>query len=159
MVLPIPPLVTTTVNGWASKNKIHTSKEPIFTFHDEDITGDIDDDVVTMDSPSVPVATTPSEPTPSILPVFPDETDTPHTVMEPQITKDQIEIRGEMESAGAQNISNPTSDKVSGPEISFEPVPEEQPKAPPTTAVRTYVRTYLVHQLNCVRNRREFERH
>ena len=34
VVLPIPPLVTTTVNGWASKNKIHTSKEPILIFYD-----------------------------------------------------------------------------------------------------------------------------
>ena len=79
--------------------------------------------------------------------------------MEPQIAKDQIEIRGGMESVGAENISNSTSDEVSGPETAFEPVPEEQPEAPPTTAVRTYVRTYLVHQLNCVRNRRELERH
>ena len=41
-----------------------------------------------------------------------------------------------MESAGAENISNPTSDEISGPETTFEPVPEEQPEAPPTT-VRT----------------------
>ena len=51
VVLTIPPLVTTTMNGWASKNKTYTSQEPIFTFHDVDITGDIDDDVVTMDTP------------------------------------------------------------------------------------------------------------
>ena len=43
-----------------------------------------------------------------------------------------------MESAGAENISNSTSDEVSGPETTFEPVPEEQREAPPTT-VRTYV--------------------
>ena len=64
VVLPIPPLVTTTVNGWASKNKIHTSREPIFTFQNNDITGDVDDDVITMDSSSVPVPTIPFRLTP-----------------------------------------------------------------------------------------------
>ena len=58
--------------------------------------------------------------------------------MEPQIAQDQTEIRGDMESAGAENTSNPTSDEVSGPETTFEPVSDEQPEAPPTT-VRTYV--------------------
>ena len=139
LVLPIPPLVTTAVDGWASKNKIHTSKEPTFTFHDRDITGDAVDDVVTMDTPSDEEPTIQFRHTPPILPVFPDETDTLDTVMEPQIAQDQIEIRGEMESAGAENTSNPTSDEVSGPETTFEPVPEEQPEAPPTTAVRTYI--------------------
>ena len=156
VVLPIPPLVTTTVNGWASKNKIHTSREPIFTFHDNDITGDVDDDVVTMDSPSVPVPTVPFRLTPPILPMFPDETETPHTVMEPQIAQDRIEIRGKMESAGAENISNSTSDEVSGLETSTT----NQYR---TSNQRHYllpcVRTCLVHQLNCMRNRREFERH
>ena len=38
-----------------------------------------------------------------------------------------------MESAGADNNSNPTFDEVFGPETTFEPVPEEQPEAPPTT--------------------------
>ena len=60
-------------------------------------------------------------------------------MMEPQIAQDQIEIRGEMESAGAENTSNLTSDEVSGPETTFEAVPEEQTEAPPTTAVRTYI--------------------
>ena len=50
VVLPTPPLVTTTMYGWASKNKTHTSPEPIFTFHGIDITGDIDDDGITMDT-------------------------------------------------------------------------------------------------------------
>ena len=158
LVLPIPPLVTTAVDGWASKNKIHTSKEPTFTFHDKDITGDAVDHVVTMDTPSVPAPTIQFQHTNPILPVIPDETDTRDTVMEPQIAQDQIEIRGEMESAGAENNSIQTSDEVSGPETTFEPVPEEQPEAPPTT-VRTYVRTYPVHQSNCVRNPRETANH
>ena len=139
MLLPIPPLVITTVNGWASKNKIHTSKESTFTFHDRDITGDAVDDVVTMDTPSDEAPTIQFRPTPPILPVFPDETDTRDTVMEPQIAQDQIEIRGEMESAVDTNYTIPTSDEVSGPGATFEAVPEEQPAAPPTTTVRTYV--------------------
>ena len=75
---------------------------------------------------------------PPIQPVSPDVTDTHDTVMEPQITQDQIEFRGEMESAGVENNSIPTFDKASEPETTFEPIPEEQPEAPPTT-VRTYV--------------------
>ena len=59
--------------------------------------------------------------------------------MEPQIAQDQIEIRGEMESAVDTNYTIQTSDEVSGPETTFEAVPEEQPAAPPTTIVRTYV--------------------
>lgn len=139
VVLLIPPLVITTVNGWASKNKIHTSKEPTFTFHDRDITGDAVDDVVTIDTPSDEVSTIQFRPTPPILPVFPDETDTRDTVMEPQIALDKIEIRGEMESAVDTNYTIPTSDEVSGPETTFEAVPEEQQAAPPTTSVHTYV--------------------
>ena len=141
VVLPIPPLVITTVNGWASKNKIHTSKEPTFTFHDRDITGDAVDDVAMMDTPSDEEPTIQFRHTPPILPVFPDETDTLDTVMEPQIAQDQIEIRGEMESAYDTNHTIPASDEVFGPETTFEAVPEEQPAAPPTTTVRTYVRT------------------
>ena len=44
-VLPIPDIVTTLVNGWASKNKVHTSLDPAFTFHDVDITHDAADAV------------------------------------------------------------------------------------------------------------------
>ena len=39
---------------------------------------------------------------------------------------------------GAENNSITTTNDGSGPETNFEPVPEEQPEAPPTT-VRTYV--------------------
>ena len=46
VVLPIQPIVITTVNGWAAKNKLHTSIDPIFTFHDRDITNDVDNDAV-----------------------------------------------------------------------------------------------------------------
>ena len=42
-VLPIPDVVTILVNGWASKNKINTSVDPAFTFHDVDITLDAAD--------------------------------------------------------------------------------------------------------------------
>jgi hypothetical protein len=42
-VLPIPDIVATLVNGWASKNKVHTSLDPAFTFHDIDITLDAAD--------------------------------------------------------------------------------------------------------------------
>ena len=139
LVLPIPPLVTTAVDGWASKNKIHTSKEPTFTFHDRDITGDAVDHVVTMNTPSDEEPTIQFRHTPPILPVIPDETDTRDTVMEPQIAQNQIEIQSEMESAVDTNYTTPTSDEVSGPETTFEAVPEEQPAAPPTTTVRTYV--------------------
>ena len=45
VVLPIPPIVIT-VNGWAAKNKLQTSIDPIFTFHNRDITNDIDDAVI-----------------------------------------------------------------------------------------------------------------
>ena len=138
VVLPIPTLVTTTINGWASKNKIHISQEPIFTFHDRDITGDIDDDVITMDTPSESEPTIQFRHLPPIQPVFRDDTDTPDTVIEPQITKEQLEIRGEMESAVDENNSIPTTDEVSGPETNFESASEEQPEALPTS-VRTYV--------------------
>jgi hypothetical protein len=50
-VLPIPDIVITLVNGWASKNKMHTSLDPAFTFHDVDITLDAADD----DDTNVPV--------------------------------------------------------------------------------------------------------
>ena len=70
--------------------------------------------------------------------MFRDETDTPDTVIEPQITQDQLEIRGEIESAVDENKSMPTTDEVSGPETNFESVSEEQPEALPTF-VRTYV--------------------
>ena len=45
-VLPIPPTVIDVVNVWAGRNKMHTSKEPIFTFHDRDITGEVADDIL-----------------------------------------------------------------------------------------------------------------
>ena len=59
------------------------------------MTGDVDDDVVTMDSPSLPALTIQFQHTNPILALIPDETDTPHTMMEPQIAQDQIEIRGD----------------------------------------------------------------
>jgi hypothetical protein len=70
--------------------------------------------------------------------VFRDHTDTTDTVIEPQITQEQLKIRGEMESAVDENNSIPTTDEASGPETNFESVSEEQPEALPTS-VRTYV--------------------
>jgi hypothetical protein len=39
-VLPIPPIVITTVNGWAASNKIHTVMDPVYTYRVRDITHD-----------------------------------------------------------------------------------------------------------------------
>ena len=76
IVLPIPDIVTTLVNGWASKNKVHTSLDPAFTFHDVDITHD----AVDADDTYVPVtahapannesASAPSEDFPLVIPTL-----------------------------------------------------------------------------------------
>jgi Reverse transcriptase (RNA-dependent DNA polymerase) len=44
---PFPPLVVQYINDWAGKNKLHTRRDPVFTYHDQDITlhpADDDDD-------------------------------------------------------------------------------------------------------------------
>ena len=73
-VLPIPDIVITLVNGWASKNKVHTSLDPAFTFHDVDITldaADADDTYVpvTAHAPdNVEPASAPSQDFPFVIP-------------------------------------------------------------------------------------------
>ena len=52
VVLPIPPIVISTINGWASTNKIHTVVDPIFTYRDRDITHDAPDDLPSIPTPS-----------------------------------------------------------------------------------------------------------
>ena len=52
VVLPIPPVVITTINGWASTNKIHTVVDPVFTYRDRDITHDVPDDLQDTITPS-----------------------------------------------------------------------------------------------------------
>ena len=37
-ILPFPPNVATFLNDWAKKNKHHVQRDPVFTYHDEDIT-------------------------------------------------------------------------------------------------------------------------
>ena len=93
-----------------------------------------------MDTPSESEPTIQFRHPPPIQQVFRDETDTPDTVIEPQITQDQLEIRGEMESAVDENNSISTTEEVSGPETNFESASEEQPEAL-STSVRTYVPT------------------
>ena len=73
VVLPIPDIVTTLVNGWASKNKVHTSLDPAFTFHDVDITLDADDaddtyvPVTAHDPDNVDAAPAPSQDFPLVI--------------------------------------------------------------------------------------------
>ena len=52
VVLPIPPIVISTINGWAATNKIHTVVDPIFTYRDRDITHDAPDDHTSNPTPS-----------------------------------------------------------------------------------------------------------
>ena len=35
---PFPPLVVQYINDWAGKNRLHTRCDPVFTYHDQDIT-------------------------------------------------------------------------------------------------------------------------
>ena len=140
MVLPIPAIVMTTVTGWASKNKLHTSLDPTFTFHDRDITGEAADDEAVIE-PALGVV--PSPPIPDTQPVPPDfgpDPDTSGSMDESPRAPDPSEIRGEGEPNVVIDDLIPASDEVSGPEEAIEEVQEVSPGNSPAQSgnVRTY---------------------
>ena len=138
-VLPISTPVTVTVNGWASKNKVHTSQDPVFTFHDRDITGEVDDDLMSMEpvpeEPSRNCLLTP----PPLLPDLTVEDEAPALVEESQIAPDPFEIRGGTEDSIVEENPFPTSLEVSGPEDPGYEIPNEihEPYSTPPANVRT----------------------
>ena len=138
-VLPIPTIVTATVNGWASKNKVHTSIDPIFTYHDKDITGDVADDTVSIDMPPEFVPRV-RYPEPLLAPpVHHPVPPTPEIIFESPLDQNPVEIRGESEQGIGTEDNEPTPDEVSEPTDSFEPIPEGNPE--PLVRVPVNVRT------------------
>ena len=133
VVLPIPTIVITTVNAWASTNKIHTAVDPIFTYRDRDITHDVPNDLPTVVTPSdnnthvqppllenyAPISSIPADQNESPTPISP------------------LEIRGDMD------INNDTEAPSDHTQEILEPIeltvdlPEVQPEVQPPT-VRTY---------------------
>ena len=145
VVLPIPPIVITTVNGWAAKNRLHTSIDPTFTFHDRDITNDVDNDVVTTTARAAPPAAPPigdlgplNDPYPTKIPTAPIGFESP-TAPSP------MEIRGETETAPDTENLLETSGEISEPTESVEEIPEENAFDVAPTNVRTYVPRHLEH--------------
>ena len=139
VVLPISTPVTTMVNSWASKNKVHTSQDPIFTFHDRDITGDVDDDDMTMAPSSEPPPCIGVSALPPRQPVLTIDNEIPAPVEESQITPDPFEIRGDMEAVLGEENSFPTPEEISGPEDPGYEIPDEihEPDNTPPGNVRT----------------------
>ena len=136
VTLPIPPTVTATVTGWASKNKLHTSQYPQFTFHDRNITDDADESVDPTPA-KVPDTRLPASDHPH--PSFDEDIQTSDTTIESPIAPDQFEIRGDMEDAIVEEYPSPTPGEVSGPEDTGLNIPNEIPEAysTPPAHVRT----------------------
>ena len=133
-VLPIPDVVVTLVNSWASKNKTHIGQEPTFTFHERDITAEPAEDEVHMEpmTTTVPRESPPEQlPTPLVLPFIPDSID---SVDESPRAPNTSEIRGEMEPRTVTWDLDTPSDEISGqnelPDGTQDPNPEDHPAIP-----------------------------
>ena len=113
VLLPTPPIVITTMNGWAAKNKLYTSIEPIFTFHDRDITNDVDDDVIGNITLAAPPTAAPigdhrliQDPFPLSIPTAPIGFESPPTLS-------PMEIWGETDTVPDKENLHQTSGEVS----------------------------------------------
>ena len=144
-VLPIPPIVITTVNGWASKNKIHTSVDPIFTFHDRDITLELDDDTIGGGHQLERVPETKISDPVHIQPFFGHPIDEPAASVESPPDIQPEEIRGDIEQIPITTDHQATSDEVLEPTESVEEIPEDISEA--DTPVQANVRTYTPPRL------------
>ena len=133
VVLPIPPIVITTVNGWASTNKIHTVVDPIFTYRDRDITHDVPDDL--------PRVVKPLENATHVQVPLLD-----NYVMNPRLTSDHsespmpvlpLEIRGEMDDTSDLETPPDHTQEILKPVEPMIDLPATNPEVQPPT-VRTY---------------------
>jgi hypothetical protein len=83
---PFPPLVVQYINDWAGKNKLHIQRDPVFTYHDQDITShpaDDDDEDDEQEMTRTPATT------PQPLPL--DGEDPPELVMIPPMLEEPRE--------------------------------------------------------------------
>jgi hypothetical protein len=137
VVLPIPPIVIATVNGWAASNKIHTVMDPIFTHRDRDITHDAPDDLNSEAPRSAPVA----ENAPRVAVPLPDvnvpELDLPEASLESPLASPPVEIRGATEPiADLQDSYEHVEEILEPTELAEEPPVEIREVAPAN--VRTF---------------------
>ena len=125
LVLPIPPIVITTVNGWAAKNKLHTWIDPIFTFHDRVITNDVDDDVIGNITRAAPPTAAPIGDHGPIQDPFPQSIPTASIGFESPPTQSLMEIRGETGTVPDTENIHETSGEISESREPVEEIPEE----------------------------------
>jgi hypothetical protein len=138
VVLPITDIIIQTVNSWAKKNKNPTSREPVFTFHNCDITHEADDDnfeQVTVAAPSEALV----EPQP-LPPVFRPDSDAVAPPSESPRIPEPSQIGGGMETTAATDDIGPTLDEVTSleepPEIVEDPIPEIEDTPPANVRTR-----------------------
>ena len=137
VVLPIPPIVITTVNGWAASNRLHTVVDPTFTYHDRDITHDAPDDTHSRAPQSAPVP----ENVPQVAVPLPDvnvpELRLPAASCESPPASSPVEIRGGTEYVGDSDNSQDHVEEISEPTDIVEELPAEIRDVTPSN-VRTY---------------------
>jgi hypothetical protein len=138
VVLPIPPIVITTVNGWAAKNKLHTSIDPIFTFHDRDITNDVDNDAVGNITRAAPPTAAPIGDRGPIQDPFPLSIPTAPIGFESPPTQSPMEIRGETDTVPDTENLHETSGEISERTEPVEEIPEENAFDSAPVDVRKY---------------------
>jgi hypothetical protein len=138
VVLPITDIIIQTVKSWANKNKNPTSREPVFTFHNRDITHEADDDnfeQVTVAAPSEALV----EPQP-LPPVFRPDLDAVAPPSESPRIPEPSQIGGGMETTAATNDIEPTLDEATSleepPEIVEDPIPEIEDIPPANVRTR-----------------------
>ena len=130
VVLPIPPIVISTINGWASTNKIHTVVDPIFTYRDRDITHDAPDDL-----PSIPTPSPTSNENATHVEVPPPDSHVPDPSLpanesESPILLPPMEIRGDTDNpVDLEDSEHPTDHigKIVAPMDPFSDTPTETP--------------------------------
>ena len=117
VVLPITPLVTATVNGWAARNKLGATTEPTFTWKDKDIA-----DWSDAPDEDPPQSLGPRTDTPIPRPFGPIG-DSPDMLTEPPPADTTEEPRGEPQEQGHE----PDSDQADPePAVQADPEPAVQ---------------------------------
>jgi Reverse transcriptase (RNA-dependent DNA polymerase) len=138
VVLPITDLVIQTINGWAAKNKNLTSTEPLFTFHERDITHDAPEDEFESMTAAAPLESVaaPLPLPPAFRPIL-DEAIPSATSPRPM---DPSEIGGVREETIVSEVTEPTPDVIPGPEELLVDEPGLTPEAeePEPANVRTH---------------------